>query len=340
MKITRIWLSISILILVLLGGGTCREAMAASVADYPNRPITLMVATSAGGGYDLGARNIARFLPKYLPKKADVIVDNVPGAGQLIAMHALYAAKPDGYRVLACNALTAVMNAVTRPGQVKFDPVKFNFLGMWQEDTRAIGLSNTLKVNTWQEIVARSKQSPVLVGTGGKGTGQHVDPLMIEAIGDLKLKFIHYDGSAQVTPALGRGEVEMEVAQVATIAELKELKIGRIFCVLAKKRSEDAPDLPTALELGMPEKEFNKLMENPFYGVNRVIVGPPGMDPKLVELLRNLLWKTFQDPEYLAQLKKMGGENNPMRGEQYQELIIKKMKIAQGDKELLERLKF
>jgi tripartite-type tricarboxylate transporter receptor subunit TctC len=131
----------------------------------------------------------------------------------------------------------------------------------------------------------------------------------------------------------------MEVAQVSTIAELKELKIGRIFCVLAKKRSEDAPDIPTILELGMPQNQFDKLMENPFYGVNRVIVGPPGMDPKLVELLRNILWKTFQDPEYLAQLKKMGGENNPMRGEQYQELLLKKMKIAQGDKELLEKLK-
>jgi tripartite-type tricarboxylate transporter receptor subunit TctC len=90
----------------------------------------------------------------------------------------------------------------------------------------------------------------------------------------------------------------------------------------------------------MAEKEFNKLMENPFYGVNRVIVGPPGMDPKLVELLRNVLWKTFQDPEYLAQLKKMGGENNPMRGEQYQQLLMKKMKEAQGNKELLEKLKF
>jgi tripartite-type tricarboxylate transporter receptor subunit TctC len=335
MKMRHVYFILWMVMLILAA-----KIITASATDYPTRPITLICATSAGGGYDLGARNIARFLPKYLPKKVDVVVDNMPGAGQLIAIHALYAAKPDGYTLLACNALTAVLNAVTRPGQVKFDPTKFIFVGMWQDDTRAIGLSNVLKANTWQELVARSKKSPIVVGTGGKGTGQHVDPLMIEAISDLKLKFIHYDGSAQVTPALGRGEVEMEVAQVGTIAELKELKIGRIFCVLDKKRNDYAPDVPTALEVGMAEKEFNKLMENPFYGVNRVIVAPPGMDPKLVEVLRNVLWKTFQDPEYLAQLKKMGGENNPVRGDKYQELLMKKMKIAQGDKELLERIKF
>ena len=336
MKTTRTWFLVLTLILVLFGG----ESMAASIADYPSRPVTIICATSAGGGYDLGARNIARFLPKYLPKKVDVVVDNQPGAGQLIAMHSLYAAKPDGYTLLACNALTALLSFVTRPEKVKFDPTKFQFVGMWQEDTRAIGLSNTLKVNNWQELVARSKKSPVTVGTGGKGTGQHVDPLMLETVSDLKLKFIHYDGSAQVTPALGRGEVEMEVAQVGTIAELKELKIGRIFCILDKRRSEEAPDVPTALEIGMPESQLDKLMENPFYGVNRVIVAPPGMDPKMLELIRTALWKTFQDSEYLAQLKKLGGENNPIRGEQYQEIFMKKMKAAQGNKELMDKLKF
>ncbi|MDI7258641.1 MAG: tripartite tricarboxylate transporter substrate binding protein [Thermodesulfobacteriota bacterium] len=337
MKTARTWSFALVLILALLGG----KVMAASIADYPSQPITLIVATSAGGGYDLGARNIARFLPKYLPKKVDVIVDNMPGAGQLIAIHALYAAKPDGYTLLACNALTALLAAATRPERVKFDPVKFQYLGMWQDDTRSIGVSNALKVNTWQELVARSKKSPILVGTGGKGTGMHVDPLMMETVsGDLKLRYIHYDGSAQVTPAMGRGEIEMQVAMVGTIAELKEIKIGRLFCVLDKRRHEEAPDVPTALEVGMPESQLDRLMENPFYGVNRVIAAPPGMDPRMVALLRDAIWKTFQDPDYLAQLKRLKGDNNPMRGERYQEILMKKMKEAQGNKELLEKLKF
>ncbi len=320
-------------LLLAVGGAT------AFGAEYPSQPITIICATSAGGGYDLGARNIARFLPKYLPKKTDIIVDNQPGAGQMIAIHSLYASKPDGYTLGAFNALTAVLATFTRAKQVKYDVMKFQYLGMWQEDTRAIGMSNSLKANTWQELADRSKKKPIVVGTGGTGTGMHLDPLMIETVCGLKFKYVHYDGSAQVTPALGRNEIEMAVAQVATVGELKGLKIGRIFCTLSKKRSEEALEAPTCLEAGMPAKQFEQLLENPFYGVNRVIAAPPGVDPKTISLLREALWKTFQDPEYLAQVKTLGGENNPMKGEQYQEVIAKKMKVARENKALIEKLK-
>jgi tripartite-type tricarboxylate transporter receptor subunit TctC len=210
---------------------------------------------------------------------------------------------------------------------------------MWQEDTRAIGISKFLKVKTWQDFVARSKEKPILVGTGGAGTSQHIDPLMIEAVSDLNFKYIHYPGSSQTAPAMGRNEVEMEVAQVATTEQLNDNGLGRTFCVLSKERSPFAPNVPTALEVGMPEEQFQKLMDAPFFGATRVIAAPPGTDPEIVKILRKAMWDTFTDPKYLEQLEILKGDNNPLSGEAYQKVIMRKLKAAQENQKMIDVIK-
>jgi tripartite-type tricarboxylate transporter receptor subunit TctC len=329
-----------VLLLIVTFAATVLAHGNTMAAAYPSNTITIVVPTTAGGGYDLGARNVARFLPKYLPNKVNVIVDNMPGAGQMIGVHSVYAAKPDGYTIGAFNAIGALMSQFVRSEEVKFDVNKFVYLGLWQQDTRALGLSNNMTVKTWGELVKRSAEKPIITGTGGLGTGQHIDPLMIEAVSDLKLKYIHYDGSAQIEPAMGRKEIEMEVAQVATIQNLIDQKIGHAFCIIDKERYPLAPSMPTALEVGMPKAVFEKLTTLPFFGVDRVLAAPPGTDPAIVEILRKAVWQTFQDPEYLAQVKKMKGENNPIQGKDYQLLVDKKIQSAKANKALVDKLKF
>jgi len=340
MKSGCLRIMLAIVAFMLVTGGYGLKAEAASIDDYPNKIITMIIASTAGGGYDLGTRNIARYLPNHLPKKVTIVLQNKPGASQMIAVHTLWAAKPDGYTLCAFNAIGALMAKFVRPGEIKFDVTKFEYLGMWQNDTRAIGISKFLKVKTWQDLVARSEQKPILVGTGGAGGSQHIDPLMIEAVSDLKLKYIHYPGSAQTAPAMGRNEVEMEVAQVATTEQLRDNGLGRTFCVLSEKRSPYAPDVPTALEVGMPKEQFEKLMDAPFFGVNRVVAAPPGTDPELVKLLRKAVWDTFHDPGYLQHLKVLKGDNNPMRGEDYQKAIARKLKAAQENQKMIDMIKF
>jgi len=329
-----------VVVLSMVALATVSGQQKSVAADYPKFAIKIIVPTSAGGGYDLGARLIARYLPKYLPKKVDVVVDNQNGAAQMIGVHATYAAAPDGYTIGAFNAVGALMAQFVRPEDVKFDMNKFVFLGMWQQDIRAIGLSNDLSVKTWDELIASSIMKPILCGTGGAGTSQHIDAMMLEAISALDLKYVHYDGSAQVEPAMGRKEIKMEVAQVSTIVTLEEQKIGKAFCVIAEKRSPGAPNVPTALEVGMPREMFDKLMAIPFFGVDRAVAAPPGTDPAIVEILRTAVWKVFQDPDYQADVKKMKGENNPMEGKDYQLVVAKKIKAAQENKELINKLKF
>jgi tripartite-type tricarboxylate transporter receptor subunit TctC len=310
-----------------------------SVADYPKHTIKIIVPTSPGGGYDLGARIIAKYLPKYLPKKADVIVENMPGAGQMIGVHATYAAAPDGYTLGAFNTVAALMSQFIRTEDVKYDMNKFIYVGMWQRDTRGFGVSNVFVPKTWDEVVKRSHASAILTATGGAGTSQHIDALMVAAVSDLNMKYIHYDGSAQAEPALGRHEAEMEVAQVATLQNLAEQKLGKPFFVIADKRALQAPDVPTAIELGMPKDVYDKLMNTPFFGVDRAVVLPPGTDPAIVEILRKTVWQVLQDPAYQADVKKIQGENNPMAGLDYQAVVSKKIQSAKENPALVAKLK-
>ncbi|NPV69899.1 MAG: tripartite tricarboxylate transporter substrate binding protein [Firmicutes bacterium] len=317
----------------------CGQQGGGQKIDYPNKPITIIVPTAAGGGYDLGARAVARFLPKHLPKQVDVVVQNMPGAGQMIGVHAVYAAKPDGYTLGAFNAIGAVMSQYGRPEPVQFDVSKFLYLGMWQDDVRALGVSKNVQAKTWDELIALSKKKPLRCGTGGAGSSQHIDPFIIDAASEVDFEYIHYEGSAGVNPAMGRGEIDTTVAQVGTIMELVEAGLGRNFCVFDTKRHPGSPDTPTAIEAGMPRAQFDKLTNSPFFGVNRVLAAPPGIDPAIVAILRKAMWETFQDPEYQAEVKKAKGENNPMKGEDYQKVMEAKVKAAIEDKQLTESLK-
>lgn len=316
--------------------GSSSAPQQSAAVDYPKNAITVIIPTSPGGGYDLGARLIAKYLPKYLPHKVDIICANQSGGAQMIGVHTLYAAKNDGYTIGAFNATGALLAQYTRGEEITFDMSKFNYIGMWQEDVRAIGVSKIVKAKTWDDLVA---MGTLKVGTGGKGTGQHSDSIILDALTDLSFKYVHYDGSALVEPAMGRGEIELETAQVSTILSLEEQGMGRAFCVLADQRDPSAPDVPTALEVGMPQEQYDLIKSLPFFGVRRVVACPPDTDPAVVEILRDAFWKVVTDPEYIAELEKMEGTDNPAPGKEVGEEILKTIGEVGNYQSLIDTLK-
>lgn len=89
----------------------------------------------------------------------------------------------------------------------------------------------------------------------------------------------------------------------------------------------------------MPKDQYDTVMGLPFFGVQRVVASPPGTDPEIVRILRDAVWKVFQDPEYLADLERMGGINNPVDGETLGRQISEKVAELSKYPELLEALK-
>lgn len=281
---------------------------------YPKATITLIIPTSAGGGYDLALRAIAAYLPKYLPNTVNVVCDNQSGGGQMIGVHALYSAAPDGYTIGGFNGTAALLNQYCRPADISFDMNEFNWLGMWTKDVRAIGVSNSVTATTWDELVG---MGTISCGTGGIGTGQHTDMIVLDSMSDINFDYVHYDGSNNVEPAMGRGEIQLESAQISTIASLEEEGLGRAFCVFADERLADFPDVPTALEVGMPAELYEALMTSPFFGVQRVLAAPPETDPEIVEILRSAIDQVFADPDYQKEcVENLGIELNYISGEE------------------------
>ena len=262
---------------------------------YPENTITVIIPTSAGGGYDLALRAIAAYLPKYLPKQVNVICENQSGGGQMIGVHALYSAVNDGYTIGGFNGVAALLNEYCRPADISFKMADFEWLGMWTKDVRAIGVSNDVTATTWDELVA---MGTISCGTGGIGTGQHTDMIVLDALSDISFNFVHYDGSANVEPAMGRNEIQLESAQISTIASLETEGLGHAFCVFADERLPEYPDVPTALEVGMPQELYDQLMNSPFFGVQPVIAAPPGTDPEIVAILRDAIQQVFADPDF------------------------------------------
>ena len=177
------------------------------------------------------------------------------------------------------------------------------------------------------------------MGTGGKGTGQHSDSVILDSLTDLDFKYVHYDGSALVEPAMGRGEVQLETAQISSILSLEEQGMGHALFVFSDKRDPSAPDVPTALEFGMPKAQYDEMMGLPFFGVTRVIAAPPGTDPAIVNILQEAIWNVFTDPEYIAEVEKTGGTNNPLNGKELGSKISKMIVNIPKYTDLLEVLK-
>jgi tripartite-type tricarboxylate transporter receptor subunit TctC len=307
-------------------------------ADYPNGPITMIIPTSAGGGYDLGARLIAKYLPKYLPNNITVVPENRSGGAQMIGVHSLYGSANDGYTIGIFNLVGALLAPYTRGEDIKFEIDKFVYLGLWQTDIRAIGVNKQVEARTWDELVAMSRQKPIVAGTGGMGVGQHTDLVVLSALAGIPFRYVHYDGSAPVEPALGRGEIQLEMAQTGTIQSVETEGMGRAFCVFNDTRDPVAPEIPTALEIGMPEELYDRLTSLPFFGVQRVVAAPPGTDPAIVKILRDAIWEVFQDKDYIADLEKMGGINNPVDGETLQKQIAEKVAAIGNYPDLVKEL--
>lgn len=217
---------------------------ALALAAYPDRNITMIIPTSAGGGYDLGARLIAKYLPKYLPGgNIFVLCDNRSGGGQMIGVHSLYSSKNDGYTIGIFNLVGALLAQYTRGESIKFEIDKFEYLGMWQRDIRALAVNKQVQAKTWNELVEMGKKAPIVAGTGGLGVGQHTDLVVLAALTDLKFRYVHYDGSAPVEPALGRNEIQLETAQTATVLSVEREGMGRAFCVFNDERDPAAPEI-------------------------------------------------------------------------------------------------
>ena len=290
---------------------------------YSGKSITIVVSYGPGGGYDLYARLVARYLGKYLDGNPSVVVQNMPAAGGLVGANYLYNVAPrDGTTLGVINQNAAIGQVLGTPG-VKYDASKFNWVGRMNDDVEVTYAWFTSPAKTIEE--AKSHEV-VIGGSGPTSTSEMLPRLMNQLIGTkFKLVSGYPDGEAGML-ALERGEINAYstawiVVKSRNAEWLREKKIN-VMVQYALDRAPDLPNVPTSVELGQTEEDrqiFALLASGDTIG--RSIVAPPSVPSAQTAALRAALKEVEADSAFLADAKAANYDIDWMSGEQLQQIV-------------------
>lgn len=296
-------------VLAVLGLSMVFVAGAVIAADYPTKPVQLMVAYPAGGSTDVAARIVASVAEKELGQS--LVVVNKPGAGGQVGWTEMSRQRPDGYYIGLIN-LPALNTVILDPerkavfGIDAFTPIINHVL-----DPGLIWVKADSPYKSVKELVEAAKQSPgkISAATTGILSDDHLAILMVEeAVPGAQFRLVHFEGGApQLTAILG-GHVDVAFDNVGSVA--KRVRSGelRALAVTDTQRSKFLPDVPTMAELGYPTVISSS---------TRGIAGPKGMPEPVVKKLQDVLGRAMANPEHVKKMEDAGLAIKVMVGEEY-----------------------
>lgn len=298
---------------------------------YRGKTITFVVGVSPGGAYDVWARLIASHMSKHIPGNPQIIVQNMPGAGSLVAANYVYnVAKPDGLTMAMPANRLYIDQFVGRP-EVKFDVRKFAWIGNPQRYYTVLYMRADAPYKTITDII-NAKEPPKCGAPGTNSAGYTLSQLLEDTIG-AKFEFVlGYPGASEIDLAVERGEVICRGHDIinhfsgATYKAWHERGFDRHIVQDSTKRDPKLPDTPTIFELmdkyktpqiGRRTAEF--ISASAEFG--RPMLTTPGAPPERVKILREAYAKTMKDPAFIAQADKSQLVLQPSSGEELQALV-------------------
>ena len=267
-------------------------------ADYPNKPIKVIVPFSPGGAVDGPMRAIAEQLAKRL--KQQVTVENRPGAGSTIGSGEVAKAPADGYTLLLASQTNAI-SASLYP-KLPFNPIEdFVGISLLGREPGVLVVHPSVPVNSVAELRAYVKQRPgqINYSSSGNGSGQHLFMAMFASMADIKPVHVPYKGSAQATTDLLGGTVQMSIP--GTQAMVRHVKAGKLkaLATTGVARSPSLPDVPTLAESGLPGYSAYVWMG---------LLAPKGTPQAIVERLQRELKAVLATPEVTGFMNEAGIE--------------------------------
>jgi tripartite-type tricarboxylate transporter receptor subunit TctC len=309
----------------ILFGALLAFLPAAQAQDEPffkDKTLRILVGSAPGGGYDAYARLVGDHLRRHIPGNPQVVVQNMPGAGSLVAMnHIANVAPRDGTVIGAVNALMTT-TPLLKPDQAKFDPRKMNWIGSTLREFH-VGL---VRSNSPVKTIADTQKIEIPVAGTGGSTSTY--PVITNAILDTKFKVVQgYPGTAQGMLAMERGEVDGLIGitwasiKATQAAALREGKI-RVLAQFALRKHPELPNIPLILDLAKtPEDAAAMRLVFSAQEVGRPWVAPEGVPPKTVAILRKAFDDTMADPEFLADAARRKLDLEPTPGADIQNVV-------------------
>jgi tripartite-type tricarboxylate transporter receptor subunit TctC len=265
-------------------------------ADYPDRPVTIIVPYAAGGGTDIAARFFAEEFRKRLGQQ--FLVENLPGANGSVGTANAAKSPPDGYRLVTGSSNTMIMNPYMMGdvGYTKDDFVPIGFTGFTEI---AVSVRPTLEVHDIVGLVAYAKEHPgeLNYGSAGIGNNSHQAGELFKKRTGTEIEHIPYQGGAPAIAALLAGEVDVVFQNIAEI--MPHIKSGKAtpLAVMTPERSVFLPDVPTLGESGIKDSDVTGYT---------AIYAPAGTPKEILQRLSDEMNKIIEDPETRERLLQLG----------------------------------
>jgi tripartite-type tricarboxylate transporter receptor subunit TctC len=263
---------------------------------YPVRPIKIIVAVGPGSAGDAVSRILGDFLRQDL--KAEIVVENKPGAGGVVAGDFLAKSKPDGY-TLGTFQSSVVTTAVATSPSIPYDPLKdFTPLASVGVNSLALLVNENSQWKNLAEFLSHTKNNPGKVSCGiiGIGSHSHFNLELLKTAADIQINMIPFKaGSGPAVAALLGGHIDSASLVWPAVAEHVKAKKFRVLAVTSPIK--DFPEVPTFAHLGFPQVNLEI-----FFG----IYGPARLPRHVVARLVSALEKGIKDPVIVARLEKMG----------------------------------
>lgn len=293
-------------------------------ADYPNKPIRLIVPLVAGSAADGTARIVMPEVSKRLGQP--IVIENEGGAGAIPGASRAAKATPDGYTLLQCNPSTAVVNPLLYKS-LPYDPVN-DFIPVSNTSAQALimAVPESSPYKNVKDFVAAWKEGKVKnYASLGPGTSAHLIAERMKTLTGLDLKHIPFPPGPQAPLALGRGEIDMMFYGLASFQPGLQSKTIRLIGIAMPERSALTPDLPTLREQG-----YDGIVQA-WYGV----CAPKGTPKAIVDKLAKAIIDTVNDPVVIKRLNDAGTDAAPSKSaEDFAKFIDEERKLY---KEMVEK---
>ncbi len=291
---------------------------------YKGKNLDLYIGYSAGGGYDVYARALARHLGRYLPGNASVVPKNMPGAGSLVLANWLYNVAPKDGTAIGMIGRGTGFDPLLGSTKAQFNAANFNWIGSMNDEVSVCVAWHTTGVSTLEQLM----QKELTVGGTGPAADTDQFPRVLNATLGTKFKIIPgYPGGNDIDLAMERGEVMGRCgwswsSVIATHKSWIDEKKINVLVQLSLSRHPDLPNIPLIMDFARNDEQrqiFSLVFARQPMG--RPFLAPPNVPSERVAALRAAFMSALADQEFLAEAAKMKLEINPVSGDAVQSLV-------------------
>ena len=314
---------------------------------YQGKTIRVIIGTPPGNLYDLWGRLIIAHMVKHIPGNPDYVVQNMPGAGHVVAVNYLYTnVKPDGLTFIGSVIPSLYLNQLLGRSEIQFDWAKLTWIGSPARGASQMYMRSDSPYKTIEDV-RTAKEPPKCGATGVTGPDSYLPKMMQETVGAKFNIVTGYPGGTDIDLGVERGEIHCRAFTIEAFfgrepyhTWRKKGFVHNLFQT-GSKRDPRWPQTPTVFEIMDQYKtpESGRRLATVLLGADgmgRPIMGPPGLPADRLQILREAFAKTMQDEQFRAEVKKRNYEFDPIAGEELQSLS---KELTSQPPEVIERLK-